>query len=77
MAKLKKLKKPKKLKALAPVGAPHMANQLAKAGRISTKALKKFKLKAPKASVGVKAKRGSQIPNVAPRGGVARGMAGM
>ena len=64
-----KLKKPKKLKALAPVGAPHMANQLAKAGRISTKALKKFKLKKPR--------RGSQIPLVAPRGGVGKGMAGM
>ena len=63
-----KLKKPKKLKALAPVGAPHMANQLAKAGRISTKALMKFKLKKP---------RGSQIALRSPRGGVGKGMAGM
>ena len=67
MAKLKKLKKLKS--ALAPVGDHHTVSQLAKAGRISTKALKKFKLKKPR--------RGSQIPLVAPRGGVGKGMAGM
>ena len=54
MAKLKKLKKLKS--ALAPVGDHHTVSQLAKAGRISTKALQRFKVKTKKP------KRGSQIP---------------
>ena len=46
--------------------------QLAKAGKISPKAMtrfKKLKLKAPR--------RGSQIALATPRGGVGKGMAGM
>jgi hypothetical protein len=68
-------KKPKKQKAPLHLGGT--LGRLTSAGRISTKALKRLKLKMPKASVGVKAKRGSQIPLGAPRGGVAKGMAGM
>jgi hypothetical protein len=70
-------KKPKKPKKSPPLQLGGTVGRLAKAGRISPKALKRFKLKMPKASVGIKAKRGSQIPNVMPRGGVAKGMAGM
>jgi len=61
---------PKK-KPSPPLKFAATATRLAQAGRISTKALKRYKVKA------AKAKRGSQIPTTAPRGGVAKGMAGM
>ena len=54
-----------------------LAGRLAKAGRISPKALKRLKLKTPKIAVALKPKRGSAIAVAAPRGGVAKGMAGM
>jgi hypothetical protein len=67
----------------------HTANTLARAGKISPKAMlklrgaakiKKFKKSKPiKTAVGRKPKagRGAQIPSFKPRGGVGKGMAGM
>jgi len=61
-----------KKKTFAPLKFDATATRLAKAGRISTKALKRYKVK-----TGKLAKRGSAIAITAPRGGVAKGMAGM
>jgi hypothetical protein len=53
------------------------AGRLAKAGKISSKAFKKLKMKTVGKLPKVKtAKRGSDIPIGVPRGGTAKGMAG-
>ena len=68
-----KKKKPALIQAPPPADAFAVA-RLARAGRISPRAIGKMK-GANKA--GRKGVRGSAIPTRAPRGGVAKGMAGM
>ena len=72
MPKRKRKKKPAGLIQEPPPADAFAIARLSKAGRISPRALDKMKA-APRA----KGVRGSAIPPSRPRGGVAKGMAGM